>query len=153
MNRAIACLLLFACALSSASALAIRTAHTRHYDAGEIRPIRDYFQAAFSGQGFRAVVASRPDDPAGQYFIIRLKDWKSARLASARMTLYASDRRDPITRTWDLAGTRLDNWLYLGLTGADWPGEDVHPLAWRIELLDTGGNLLAEWKSFLWELP
>jgi len=69
------------------------------------------------------------------------------------MTLYASDRRDPITRTWDLAGTRLDNWLYLGLTGADWPGEDVHPLAWRIELLDTGGNLLAEWKSFLWEMP
>ena len=116
-------------------------------------PIGQYFGASLIGQGFRTVLASDPESPAGQYFIAKLDDPKVGSPASVRMTYYASDSKESATHTWDLKGAPLKKWLYLGLTGADWPSEEVKPLAWRIEVLDAGGALLAEWKSFLWELP
>jgi hypothetical protein len=145
--------LIFLIAVVPASSLTIETAYTRYYDEGGIRPIGQYFGASLTGQGFRTVIPSQPEEPAGQYFIIRLEDAKSAPVATARMTLYTTESKVASTRQWELAGTELDNWLYLGLTGTDWPDEDVRPLAWHIEILDAGGAVLTEWKSFLWELP
>lgn len=133
--------------------LTIETAYTRYYDEGGIRPIGQYFGASLTGQGFRTVVPSQPEDPAGQYFIIRLKGPKSTPPASARMTLFTTENKQASTRTWELPGTPLENWLYLGLSGADWPDDDIRPLAWHIELLAADGTVLTEWKSFLWELP
>jgi hypothetical protein len=153
MQRTVTTLLALAAALSSASAVSIETAHTRWYEAGDIRPITGYFGAALGGQRFRAVIASQPEQPAGQYFIVRLKDWQSAAIAGARMTLYASDSKEPAIREWEFGTRPLHNWLYLGLTGTDWPDAAVQPLAWRIELIDADGRVLAEWKSFLWEMP
>ena len=137
----------------SASGVTIDTAYTRFYEEGEIRPIGQYFGGKLSRQGYRSVIASQAEDPAGQYFIIRLKEWKSASVAEARMTLFATDSKEPSQRSWQLSGKKLDDWLYLGLTGTDWPSEGVRPLAWRVELLDAEGNILADWKSFLWEMP
>ena len=94
-----------------------------------------------------------PGDPAGQYFITKLEKVKSSALKSARMTYYRSDSKDTTTVSWDLSGASVKSWLYLGLTGNDWPEKEIKPLAWRIELLDANGTLLAEWKSFLWEMP
>lgn len=139
--------------LVTAPAVTIETAFTRYYQEGDIRPIGQYFGSKLSQQGFRTVLASQPGEPAGQYFIIRLKEWKSADIASARMTLYATDSKEPSTRTWELGQEQLDDWLYLGLTGDDWPGTEIRPLAWRVELLGNDERVLAEWKSFLWEMP
>ena len=136
-----------------AAALTIETAYTRFYESPEIRPIRQYFGASLTGQRYRTVVASQPDSPAGQYFILRLKGPRPAPPAAARITWYATDAMAPRTRQWPLADARLENWLYLGLTGPDWPDPKVQPLAWHIELLDAAGATLAEWKSFLWEMP
>lgn len=135
------------------SAVSIKTAYTRYYAESDIRPISQYFGSDISEQGFRSVVASQPADPTGQYFILRLEDWKSASLSSVRMTLFSTDSKESSTRTWTLDGKKLENWLYLGLTGADWKTDEVRPLAWRIELLDGSGQAVAEWKSFLWEMP
>jgi hypothetical protein len=139
--------------LSPAFGLTIEKAYTRYYDEGGIRPIGQYFGASLTGQGFRTVIPSQSAEPAGQYFILRLKDPGSSAAASARMTLYTTESKVPSTRMWELAGNKLDNWLYLGLTGSDWPDEEVRPLAWHIELLDGEGAVITEWKSFLWELP
>lgn len=146
-------LLMLLVAFAPAFGLTIEKAYTRYYDEGGIRPIGQYFGASLTGQGFRTVIASQPAKPAGQYFIVHLKDAGSASPATARMRLYTTESKVPSTRTWELAGTELDNWLYLGLTGSDWPDEDIRPLAWHIELLDDKGTVLTEWKSFLWELP
>ena len=43
--------------------------------------------------------------------------------------------------------------IYLGITGNDWPSTKAKPLAWRIQLLDAKGKLLASEQSYLWEFP
>jgi len=138
----------------SLSALEIETAYPLYHEAGEIRTISDYFGKDVSNQRFRTVVPSSRTEPAGQYFITRLAGLEAGEeIVEARMTLFTTQGKEPGTYTWDLSGLRLADWLYLGLTGEDWPDEDILPLAWKIELLDGKGTLLAEWKSFLWEMP
>ncbi|MFO7724322.1 MAG: hypothetical protein R6V45_02130 [Oceanipulchritudo sp.] len=157
MNRSrTACtgLLLLVTVIVAAADLRIETAFTRYYTDEGILPIADYFRDAVPGQSFRTVVSSDPEKPAGQYFIMRLKGGTGkGTIARARMTLYATDSKEPREEEWDLEGIDPRKWLYLGITGTDWPGEAVQPLAWRIRLLDTTGGILAEWKSFLWEQP
>lgn len=43
--------------------------------------------------------------------------------------------------------------LELGVTGSDWPYGELQPLAWRVEVLDSTGTLVADEKSYLWEKP
>jgi len=135
-------------------ALEIETAHPRYYKTDDIRTISEYFGSGKPEQGFRTLVPSIPAEPGGQYFICKLtRQSGSEPIAEARITLYTTSGKEPATHSWDLSGHLAGRWLYLGLTGADWPGESVLPLAWRIELLSGQGTLLAEWKSFLWEMP
>ena len=157
MNRskgASAGLFLFAALIAGAADLRIETAYTRSYTEEAIRPLREYFREAESRQGFRTVVASRPEDPAGQYFIIRLEgETGKGAVTRAEMTLFATESKEPREVEWDLQGIDPRRWLYLGITGADWPEKAVQPLAWHIRLIDSTGRMLAEWKSFLWEQP
>ncbi len=136
----------------SLSGVTIKTAYTRYYEDGEIRPIRQYFGGNLKWQGFRTVIASDPSTPAGQYFIAKLGDARKGQASQVRMTLYSSDSKNVSVHSWDLTGESLSGWLYLGLTGKDWPSEEVKPLAWKIEILN-GETLIAEWNSFLWEMP
>jgi hypothetical protein len=138
---------------ATAWALTIETAFTRHYGSDQIRPLVNYLVKALNDQRFRTVLPSRPTDPEGQYFILKLGEPESRPPAGARMTLYTTAGKEPGTWEWELSGSDLRKWLYLGLTGEDWPDEAVRPMAWRVELLDASGQVLAEWKSFLWEMP
>jgi hypothetical protein len=153
MNRLIVAALLAFSSLTQLSAVSVESAYTRYYEDGEIRPIGQYFGAKLIGQRFRTVVASQPDAPAGHYFIAEVKGLKSAGAASARITYYPSSEKRSGIHTWDLTKAPLKKWLYLGLTGSDWPSPEVTALAWKLELLDSAGNVLSEWKSFLWEMP
>ena len=152
MNRFKVATFLFLISLASSYGVSIKSAYTRYYEEGEIRPISQYFGANLIGQGFRSVIASNPDIPRGQYFIVKLSEAKSGSPVQARMSYFVSTSKDPIEYSWDLSDKRLRKWLYLGLTGPDWPSPDIEPLAWKIELLDTSGKVLTEWKSFLWEM-
>ena len=145
--------LLLCMPLGQLMGVSIESAYTRYYEAGEIRPIRQYFGASLKWQGFRTVIASQPDKPAGQYFIAKLDNLELQGASSARLTIYPSKGKDSLEFTLSLAGESLRKWLYLGLTGTDWPDPDIQPMAWRIELLGPGNTVMAEWKSFLWEMP
>ena len=46
------------------------------------------------------------------------------------------------------AGSRL---FEIGLTGRDWAGARVQPVAWEIEVRAADGSVLARKASFLWE--
>jgi len=48
------------------------------------------------------------------------------------------------------SGSRL---FELGLTGKDWTGAHVAPIAWELELQAADGSVLARKASFLWEKP
>ena len=153
MHRAILFLILSLAAGSQALAVTVDTAYTRYYESDEIRPISQYFGGALTGQGFRTVIPSQPAEPRGQYFIARLEDTDSTPPLQARITIILSNSKELSTYTWDLGGKTLRKWLYLGLTGTDWPFDDIQPMAWHVEFLDANGSVLADWKSFLWEMP
>ncbi len=152
MIRRFLCLLVILSPLLTTTAATVASAYSRYYEAGEIRPIRQYFGASLIGQGFRTVIASQPEQPQGQYFIAKLEGDKSSQVNTARLTVYPSVGKDARVFTLDLAGKSLRRWLYLGLTGSDWPDPDIQPMAWKIELLGPGGELVSEWQSFLWEM-
>lgn len=40
--------------------------------------------------------------------------------------------------------------VFIGLTGEDWSGQSVQPLAWCLKLLDGEGREIAQNQSFLW---
>lgn len=40
--------------------------------------------------------------------------------------------------------------VFIGLTGKDWSGQSVQPLAWCLKLLDGEGREIAQNQSFLW---
>jgi hypothetical protein len=43
--------------------------------------------------------------------------------------------------------------MFLGITGDDWPySKDVIPSAWRITIMDSKENKLAEKSSQVWSL-
>ena len=153
MDRFLPALTAFFASALALAAVTVESAHTRYYTGAEIRPISGYFGKESHEQRFRTVVPSEADAFRGQYFIARLDDPSPGDLAEARMTYLPSDSKEMRTHTWNLQGLPLKGWLYLGLTGSDWPSPEVQPLAWRIELLDAAGKTLADWKSFLWEMP
>jgi hypothetical protein len=153
MHRLMISLCLVLLLLTQAAAVTIETAHSQFFNEEEIRPISQYFGSALGKQRFRTVVASDPGNPAGHYFVAKLTDHGGNAPASARLTCLPSDRKKELEHTWNLAGKELKGWLYLGLTGGDWPDPEVQPMAWRLELLGDDGSVLAEWKSFLWEMP
>ena len=143
-----ACLVM---ALAPLHGMQVKTAYTRHYQAEEIRTVTQYFVTTLIGNRFRTIISSDPDNPTGQYFIIKLQDTPDSKPVNAHMILYKTDSKEPEEWTWALGDIRLDTWLYLGLTGADWPDEEIQPLAWRLEFLDASGAQVAWWNSFLWE--
>ena len=153
MHRITLALALFILPWIHLSGITIKTAYTRYYEDGDIRPIGQYFGGSLKWQGFRTVIASDPATPAGQYFIAKINNSDSVQPTKARMTLYLSNSKNSSTYTWNLTGESVKGWLYLGLTGKDWPSEQVKPLAWKIELLGADDSLMVEWKSFLWEMP
>lgn len=151
MIRSIAILCLLA--VTSLSAQQIKTAHTRYYDAQQIRPLGDYLGVKSSKQGFRTRVTTDTADPSGQYFILRLQGDFQNIADHAEVEVLRSDKKTTTSHRLDLRNVQKSRWLYLGLTGKDWPDENLQPVAWQILIKDKDEQIIATWKSFLWEKP
>lgn len=100
------------------------------------------------------VLRSQPDERAGLYFVTRVKNPGDAvHGATFVIRVISPDATD--TRVFNFpaeipAGSQL---FEIGLTGKDWAGARVMPVAWEIELNTADGRLLARKSSFLWEKP
>ena len=122
-------------------------------DAESFDRIGDFF-GGDQKHGGEIIVRTHPDARAGYYFFVRVKS--STALAGARFVLEVIRPDAPAPKTFNFpavapAGGAV---FQLGLTGADWPGENkAHAVAWKLALLAADGRELAEQKSFLWEKP
>ncbi|HWA10362.1 MAG TPA: hypothetical protein VG838_12990 [Opitutaceae bacterium] len=115
--------------------------------------IADYFHGGEDRTG-ETVRRSQSAERAGFYFLVRLKNPGPA-LAAASFELKVVTPDSPKTRTFtfqaDLpAGTHAFD---LGLTGADWAGPKVNPVAWQLTVRSPDGAELARQQSFLWAEP
>jgi len=126
------------------------------HDEEDFERISEYFGAdrRAADQGREIVLRTRPDTRAGYYFLVRVKSGTAISAARFELSVIRPDAVEPVTFTLPATLRARETVFQLGLTGADWPdGRRVHPVAWKLALLDDTGRVLVEHKSFLWEKP
>lgn len=148
-------LALLAVSIVAASASAeIKSVETQFRAAESFIRIAEYLTGEPS-EGPELVARTQPQDRTGLYFRVVLTAPVEAmpNLASAEISVLGVDSPEPMNYRLSLApGGARSAVMLLGLTGEDWPDDPdaPHPTAWRVQLLDAGGNVLAEHRSFLW---
>lgn len=115
--------------------------------------ISEYFGGG-ENTGNQTVLRTHADARSGFYFLTRTANPGAAQPgAKFELQVILPDSPFPKTYTFPVdlpAGGHVYN---LGLTGADWPGKKIQPVAWRLRLLAAGGQELAVGQSYLWEKP
>ena len=122
-------------------------------EADPFHRISEYFTDRIN-PGVRIILRTHADARAGFYFLVRVKN-PGALIPGVKFVVHvvvpASQTPETFTFPTDVpAGGKV---YQLGLTGADWPGPKVFPVAWKLDLLDAGGQVLATQQSFLWAQP
>ena len=125
----------------------------RWTDATPFSRISEYFTGRENLSG-RIVQRTHPEVRPGFYFLVRVKN-PGPLIPATKFVLQILEPGSPLPRTYAFtvdmpAGGKVCD---LGLTGSDWPDKAAHPIAWKLDLLDSNGNTLAEAKSFLWSKP
>lgn len=105
--------------------------------------------------GDRVVLRTQPAERGGEYFILTLETPVAAFPAGAEVILSVvpTDAKEAKEYRFSVANVHgKSRELYLGVTGSDWSDPSVDALAWQVRVV-SGQSTVAEWKSFLWEMP
>lgn len=134
-----------------------KSVHTRHMETGQFQHICEFFTGKERG-GNRVLLRTDAEERTGLYFIAelmpRLREIPPG--ASLVVEVIRSDSNEIHTHEFPLptepARSRI---LHVGLTGGDWPEAErrLRPVAWRLRLVDSNGDPVDSWSSFLWEMP
>lgn len=152
--------LLAAIALLSAAPLAVGAADLRFARVWPQWHDADSFQSYYedrTGQELRGgwiVLRSQPQERGGLYFLTRVEN-PGPLVPGAVFVLRVIAPEAIDVRVFSFpadvpAGSKL---FEIGLTGRDWTGVRVQPVAWELELRAADGSVLAKKASFLWEKP
>ena len=122
-------------------------------DAASFERISEYFTGREDTSG-RTVLRTQPGMRDGFYFLVRVANAAAAQ-PGAKFVLHVITPAspDPITHTFAADLPARSTVFHLGLTGADWAGPDVHPVAWKLDLLTDTDQLLTSAQSYLWSKP
>lgn len=115
--------------------------------------ISEYFGGK-EDTGRQTMLRTHPESRDGFYFLARVNN-PGATCATVRFALEVITPDAPLPKVFVFptalpSGSHAFN---LGLTGADWVGENVHPVAWRLRLIDADDQEIASSQSFLWRMP
>jgi len=132
--------------------LTIVRVFTSWRDAASFKRISEYFDGKENTGGL-TIVRTQPDQRTGYYFLVRAANPGGPRSVSARLEIITSATAKPVVHTFPLALKAGETTVQFGLTGSDWPEAHTSPVAWRLDLTDADGRVLATEKSYLWEKP
>ncbi|QYM79396.1 hypothetical protein K0B96_01900 [Horticoccus luteus] len=101
------------------------------------------------------VLRTKPDYRGGFYFLTRIRQSDGATTVPATFRLQVIMPTSPEPKTFSFPaeippGSHVFN---LGLTGSDWPDIKARPVAWKLELVGPGDQILATRQSYLWSKP
>jgi len=103
--------------------------------------------------GHRSILRSQPTTRDGCYIVLKLNEavegWPTATTVVLEVIPTGAVEAQ-IFRFARPTGEMQGHSLWLGLTGSDWPGPRVQPLAWRVRWIDANDQIMTEWASFLW---
>jgi len=136
----------------SAANLTIVRVYTGWRDAASFKRISEYFDGKENTRG-EAVLRTHPDQRAGYYFLVRVANPQAARTTKAHLEVVTATSAKPVSYDFSPELKSGDTVFHLGLTGPDWPDAKANPVAWKLDLTDSDGHLLASERSYLWEKP
>lgn len=123
----------------------------QYRDANSFKHISEYFTDRENPGGYQ-LRRSEPGQRAGYYFLARVRH-PDVSLMGANFVLRVVMPDDPVAKppyTFPANTGPGEQVFLIGLTGKDWPGPRVHPVAWRLDLIAQDGHPLAWAQSFLW---
>jgi hypothetical protein len=129
---------------------------SRYIEAEKFMRISEYFTGVESKSG-RIIERTDPTQRTGYYFIVDLS-WHPGVVLPKGTKVELDYVRNDIAAPQHAEFTfpaAAGTWpeIFLGLTGAAWPRDDLSIVAYQITLEDPDGTTLAEQESFLWGLP
>jgi hypothetical protein len=114
--------------------------------------ISEYFDGKENTSG-QTILRSQPKAREGFYVLVHTATKAAIPGARFELQVYLPGMEQPrvFTGATDVpAGSHV---TLTGLTGADWPGEKIKPVAWRVSVFGPDGATLASEQSFLWSPP
>lgn len=121
-------------------------------EAEAFESISEYFSGR-EATGKRIIVRSQPDTRAGFYYVVRVNSAEPHASATFSLQLIMPGNPEPKRYSFPVDVATRSTLFQLGLTGSDWPDREVHPVAWKLDLLSADQQVLATAQSFLWSKP
>lgn len=151
--RLLALLLTLVCAVSvSGAEVRIVRVFTGWRDAGSFKRISEYFTGQ-ENTGRQIVLRTQPGERGGYYFLVRTENKHATTRANFRLHVVLPGTHQPRVFNFSADIPRGQQVFNIGVTGADWPDADTDAVAWKLNVLDSSGAVLATEKSYLWEMP
>ncbi|HWA25899.1 MAG TPA: hypothetical protein VG734_09570 [Lacunisphaera sp.] len=144
--------LLLGLAPAFAADVSIVRVFTGWREAASFKRISEYFNGK-ENSGGEAIIRTQPDQRSGYYFLVRTANSGAARPIKANLEIITATNAKPLSYTFPAELKPGSTVFHLGLTGTDWPDGTATPVAWKLELVDADGHVLATEKSYLWEKP
>jgi hypothetical protein len=139
-------------ALAKEGELTIVHVYSGWRDAASFKRISEYFDGK-ENTGGEAVLRTHPDQRSGYYFLVRVRNPGAPQKLTARLQVITDANVKPVEFAFSPEVEAGNTVFHLGLTGSDWPNPRATPVAWQLDLTDSGGKPLATEKSYLWEKP
>ena len=139
-------------ALAKEGDLTIVRVYTGWRTVASFKRISEYLDGK-ENTGGEAVLRTHPDQRGGFYFLVRTTNPGPSRPVKASLEIITTANAKPVSYTFPAELKSGDTVFHLGLTDADWPDPKINPVAWKLDLLDADGRVLASEKSYLWEKP
>lgn len=156
-------LLLIGCigfAMSSIARAEFRIRHiTPQYIAEEpFKRISEYFTGK-EDTGKRIILRTQADQRGGLYFLVTFNRMAKSYIPEGSKVIaqfYHANSVDPVRHElnfpYEMSTDTFAIDMYVGITGADWPGGGAKNLvAWHIRVEDAEGQLIAQQGSYLWD--
>lgn len=141
-----------AVASAKAGDLTIVRAYAGWRDAASFKRISEYFDGK-ENTGGEAVLRTQPGQRGGYYFLVRVTNPGAAQTVRAHLQVITDANAKPLDYHFSPGLNAGDTVFHLGLTGSDWPDATTNPVAWKLDLTDADGKVLATEQSYLWEKP
>ena len=139
---------------ASCFATEIQEAHMQRHEAKDFQRLSEFFTGKEYSDN-RLILRTTNDERDGVYVDIAL-DCDASELPSgsvAILDVVFENNRNSQSFTFPITETPMNtSRIMFGITGKEWK-EQPKVIAWKLEIHDSSGNLLCDYKSFLWEMP
>ncbi|MBN2068343.1 MAG: hypothetical protein JW739_01780 [Opitutales bacterium] len=132
----------------------ITQAYLRSFEVEDFQRLTEFFTGE-EVAGDRLILRTDPEERAGMYVVATLDSSVSSLPSgsTAELQVLFENTREITTLAFPFPASRPQSkHLLVGITGSTWEDE-AKVIAWRLQLKDAAGTVLAEHKSFLWEMP